>query len=198
MISDKNRNLINRVIESFEWGSIVSIYRIMERGVGNSTIKIPGITRIPYKKVTADDIKKEITTVVEYVMDNNLPHLEYEMWDIMWIDGEWEVEIELPNMSDDQEDDMFLLPFTDSRLEIKFVPQKAVSHEALDISEEEELDEIRIEESDEVVLNRILEKSIQNEKYELASKLSEIINEFYRKIKKETKIKNNGKNQKTQ
>jgi hypothetical protein len=194
MISEKNRDLINRVIGSFEWGSITKIYKLMEKGIGDSTIKISGMPRIPYKKVTEEEIKKEVTLLIEYIIENNIPHLEYGMWSILWINGEWEVEIGLDNSSEfDEEDQNVFLPFADSRLEVNFVPQKAISQETANYQEDSYQG---VEESDETVLNRILDKSIKEENYELASKLKDIINEFYRKMKKETR-KNNEKNKKT-
>jgi hypothetical protein len=193
MISEKNRDLINRVIGSFEWGSITKIYKLMEKGIGDSTIKISGMPRIPYKKVTEEEIKKEVTLLIEYIIENNIPHLEYGMWSILWINGEWEVEIGLDNSSEfDEEEQNVFLPFADSRLEVNFVPQKAISQETATYPEDSYQE---VEESDETVLNRILDKSIKEENYELASKLKDIINEFYRKMKKETR-KNNEKNKK--
>lgn len=193
MISEKNRDLINRVIGSFEWGSITKIYKLMEKGIGDSTIKISGMSRIPYKKVTEEEIKKEVTLLIEYIIENNIPHLEYGMWSILWINGEWEVEIGLDNSSEfDEEEQNVFLPFADSRLEVNFVPQKAISQETATYPEDSYQE---VEESDETVLNRILDKSIKEENYELASKLKDIINEFYRKMKKETR-KNNEKNKK--
>ena len=159
----------------------------MQKGIGESTIKISGISRIPFKKVTEEAIKKEVTFLLEYVIENNIPHLEYGMWTILWINGDWEVEIDLPASDFDEEDHNMFLPFSDSRLEVNFVPQKAISQDSATYQEETGLE---IEESDETVLNRILDKSIKEENYELASKLKDIINEFYRKMKKETRKKN--------
>jgi hypothetical protein len=165
----------------------------MEKGIGDSTIKISGMPRIPYKKVTEEEIKKEVTLLIEYIIENNIPHLEYGMWSILWINGEWEVEIGLDNSSEfDEEEQNVFLPFADSRLEVNFVPQKAISQETATYPEDSYQE---VEESDETVLNRILDKSIKEENYELASKLKDIINEFYRKMKKETR-KNNEKNKK--
>jgi hypothetical protein len=193
MISEKNRDLINRVMNSFEWDSITKIYKLMQKGIGESTTKISGISRIPFKKVSEEAIKKEVTVLLEYVIENNIPHLEYGLWTILWINGEWEVEIDMPpsDFDEETEQNMFL-PFTDSRLEVNFVPQKAISQETITYPENAEEG---VEESDEMVLNRILDKSIKEENYELASKLKEIINEFYRKMKKET-IKRNEKDKK--
>ena len=193
MISEKQKDQINRVNGSIKWGSITKIYKIKEKGIGHSTIKISGMPRIPYKKVTEEEIKKEVTLLIEYIIENNIPHLEYGMWSILWINGEWEVEIGLDNSSEfDEEEQNVFLPFADSRLEVNFVPQKAISQETATYPEDSYQE---VEESDETVLNRILDKSIKEENYELASKLKDIINEFYRKMKKETR-KNNEKNKK--
>jgi hypothetical protein len=196
MITEKNKKLIERVIGSFDWDAIAKIYKIFEKGVGTDSQKISGISRISYKKVTPDDIKKEITAVVTYIVENDIPSLEYDIWNIIWINGEWDIEIEM-NQDGDQEDtdQNFFMPILDSRLEIRFVPQKSVSHEYLDI-EEGEATELDSNDYDEVVLNNILSKAVKEEKYELASKLTDIINEFYRKMKKETRTKKNEKNKK--
>lgn len=201
MISEKNQKLIERVIESFDWDAIAKIYKIFEKGVGSDSQKIIGINRISYKKVKTEDIKKEITSVVTYVVENDIPNLEYDTWNILWINGEWDIEIEIEEGMEFREDSKnIFMPISDSRLEIRFVPQKAVSHEYLEIEGEKdsdtELDPIDSNDYDEVVLNNILSKAIKEERYELASKITEIINEFYRKMKKETRNKKNEKNKK--
>jgi hypothetical protein len=87
MITEKNKKLIERVIGSFDWDAIAKIYKIFEKGVGTDSQKISGISRISYKKVTPDDIKKEITAVVTYIVENDIPSLEYDIWNIIWING---------------------------------------------------------------------------------------------------------------
>ena len=60
-ISEKNKVLINRVIDTIDWSLIHKLYKLVGRSVGKETTQIPGIKKLPRGvKLTEDHIKEEV------------------------------------------------------------------------------------------------------------------------------------------
>lgn len=168
----KNKILAERVIDSIDWESILKIYKILGLKVGEDPQKIPGIRKLHKgEKMTADSIKNEISTVVNYVIENDIPELEYGPWDVIWVNGEWEIDIteEIEQLGDMENlEGRVFIPVQESVLELFFVPFMAVSQEKISPDE--------VDKTEPNDLNSKLKKALEEENYELASKIRDLIN----------------------
>jgi hypothetical protein len=88
----------------------------------------------------------------------------YGPWNILWVNGEWEIEV------DGEDGKNSFIPILESVLELSFSPMVVISKE--DLLDDEELLEI---DTDRESLNRQLEKAIEEENYELAAKIKDLI-----------------------
>lgn len=169
----KNKILAERVIDSIDWESILKIYKILGLKVGEDPQKIPGIKKIPKgEKMTSDSIKNELLIVVNYVIENDITEFEYGPWDVVWVNGEWEIDIseELEDIAEIEDlGGSVYVPIQDSVLELYFVPFMAVSQEKIEHTEEGQKSEPKD-------LNSKLKKALESEDYELASKIRDLIN----------------------
>lgn len=171
-ISEKNQNLINRVLETIDWSLILKFYKLVKRGVGAETTMIKGIKKLKKgEKIQEFHIKEEVRNLIHHVVENDLSQFIYGPWNILWVNGEWEIEVDGEEGS---EDPMFV-PILESVLELNFSPMVVISKETL-ITDEDPM----FIDSDKESLNRQLEKAIDEENYELAAKLKDLI-EMYEK-----------------
>lgn len=171
-ISEKNRQLIERVLDTVDWATILKFYKLVKREIGTETTGIPGIKKLKRgEKISADHIKEEVKSLVHHVVENDLSQFIYGPWNILWVNGEWEIEVDGEEGS---EEPMFV-PILESVLELSFSPMVVISKENL-ISDEDPL----FIDSDKESLGRQLEKAIDEENYELAAKLKDLI-EMYEK-----------------
>lgn len=179
VISEKNRVLINRVIDTIDWSLIHKFYKLVGRTIGTETTQIPGIKKLDKKiKLTDEHIKSEVFHVVNHVVENDISQYAYGPWNIIWVNGEWEME--MPEIDENGKEiengESTFIPIMESMLEIYFSPMIVVSKEMV-VSEEE------IEEKPETAdLQKQMEKALAEENYELASKLRDLI-EVYKKQK---------------
>ncbi|NBU97819.1 MAG: hypothetical protein EBS19_06345 [Spirochaetia bacterium] len=179
VISEKNKVLINRVIDTIDWTLIHKFYKLVGRKIGNEAAQIPGIKKIDRgTKLTDEHIRGEILQVINHVVENDISQYTYGPWDILWVNGEWEMEIldtdeggkEIEN------GESTFIPIMESMLEVYFSPMIVVSREIVLTGDE-------IEEKPETVdLQKQLEKALNDENYELASKLRDLI-DVYKKQK---------------
>jgi hypothetical protein len=171
-ISEKNKQLIERVLETVDWSTILKFYKLVKREIGAETTGIPGIKKLKRgEKISSDHIKEEVKCLVHHVVENDISQFIYGPWNILWVNGEWEIEVEGEEGS---EEPMFV-PILESVLELSFSPMVVISKETL-ITDEDPM----FMDSDKESLNRQLEKAIDEEKYELAAKLKDLI-EMYEK-----------------
>lgn len=171
-ISEKNKQLIERVLETVDWSTILKFYKLVKREIGAETTGIPGIKKLKKgEKLLPDHIKAEVKCLVHHVVENDISQFIYGPWNILWVNGEWEIEVD---GEEDSEEPMFV-PILESVLELSFSPMVVISKENL-ISDEDPL----FMDSDKESLNRQLEKALEEENYELASKLKDLI-EMYEK-----------------
>jgi hypothetical protein len=170
VISEKNKVLINRVIDTIDWTLIHKFYKLVGRTIGTETTQI--------SKLTDEHIKGEVLHVVNHVVENDISQYAYGPWNIVWVNGEWEMEI--PEIDENGKEiengESSFIPIMESMLEIYFSPMIVVSKET--VLSEEEVDE-KPETAD---LQKQLEKALSDENYELASKLRDLI-EVYKKQK---------------
>lgn len=161
-MTDNEKKLVNDVLDSLEWDKIYEIYKILGYGVGEGTQSIPGLKRIPSSKIIQDDIRKELETVIKFLIEDDIPEITYGNWVIYWINSSWNFEIEDEN----GEEDLDTLE-VDSQLEVHFVPIKMWVVDKAEKNIETKIDIEKLEE--------FLEDAIHNENYELAIKLREQI-----------------------
>ena len=171
-MNPKNKILVERVIGSIDWELALKVYKMLKRNVGAEPAKIPGIRKTSKgEKISSDLIKDEVLAVINYAIENDIPELNYGPWNIIWINGEWEIDISEEAENDDApEEDRIYVPINDSVLEVFFSPIVAVS--------QERVDKVKISKDDQKDLNIRLEEAIKDENYELASKIRDLINTY--------------------
>ena len=179
VISEKNKLLINRVIDTIDWPLIHKFYKLVGRTIGNETTQIPGIKKLDKKvKLTEEHIKDEVLHVINHVVENDISQYMYGPWNVIWVNGEWEMEIPETdeNGKEIENGESTFIPIMESMLEVYFSPMVVVSKETVFTEEEME------EKPETVDLQKQLEKALSDENYELASKLRDLI-EVYKKQK---------------
>ena len=174
VISEKNKTLINRVIETIDWTLIHKFYKLVGRTIGTESVQIPGIKKLDKKtKLTEDHIREEVLHIINHVVENDISQYVYGPWSLIWVNGEWEMEV--PQTDDDgneiEDGESMFIPIMESVLEIYFAPMMVVSKETV-LSEDDLEEDSKIESSD---LQKQLDKALKGENYELASKLRDLI-----------------------
>jgi predicted methyltransferase len=73
VISEKNKILISRVIDTIDWPLIHKFYKLVGRTIGTETIQISGIKKLDKKtKLTEDHIKDEVLHIINHVVENDI------------------------------------------------------------------------------------------------------------------------------
>ena len=172
-----NKGIIEKALKSFDWDDIHKMYKVLSLKVGTQSIKIEGLNK--KDKTTPDSIRREVQLVLNFIIDNDMPEIQYGPWSIYWVNGEWEIEIE----PDQPEDESLIVPIMESKLQIHFIPQSTTIKEFLDIDmDDEEYDEILPDGIEELLMfESRLKKAIDNEEYGIASKLRDLIEELKKK-----------------
>jgi len=179
VISEKNKVLINRIINTIDWPLIHKFYKLVGRTIGTETTQIPGIKKLDKKtKLTEEHIKEEVLHVINHVVENDISQYIYGPWNVLWVNGEWEMEIPETdeNGKELENGESTFIPIVESMLEVYFSPMVVVSRETV-LSDEELSDKPDTED-----LQKQLDKALSDENYELASKLRDLI-EVYKKQK---------------
>lgn len=182
VISEKNKLLINRVLDTIDWDLIHKFYKLVGRSVGTETTQIPGVKKLTKGvKLDKSHIKDEINSVVNHIVENDLSQFIYGPWNIVWVNGEWEME--MPEMDENGNEvpggNTNFIPIIESILEIHFSPMVVISKEVV---VDEDGEEITEEPQETVGLKKQLDKALEEENYELASKIRDLI-EMYKKKK---------------
>jgi hypothetical protein len=179
-ISSKNKILINRVLDTIDWPLMLKFYKLVGRTIGTENVQIQGIKKLDKKvKLNEDHIRDEVNHIINHVVENDLAQYIYGPWNVIWVNGEWEMEI--PDTDENGKElpdgESTFVPIIESMLEVYFSPMVVISREeVLDLDEEE------VEKPETGDLQKQLEKAISEENYELASKIRDLI-EVYKKQK---------------
>ena len=167
-----NNKLIDKVISSLDWDSIIEVNKCFKIGVGEGTSVIPGIKRKVFSDtLNKNDIRSELKMLLNYAIDNDVAELFYGPWMIFWVNGEW-IEINIDDDDEDADDDIGedikveLDVNFDSSLEVIYSPQRIHVVGNTDINKDE---------SDVTRLETMLKKAIDTENFELASKIKDIL-----------------------
>jgi hypothetical protein len=175
---DKRKTkIVDKIISGMNWDSILQVNRFFNLGTGEGIDIIPGIKRKPFSdKLTKNDLKNELKTLIKHVLDNNIAEFSYGPWLIFWMDSNW-VSFQLDDSQDYDEEDEGgneesndIQLSIDSTLEVIYSPQRMF----ISFPPDKESEENR-EMTDIAHLEIMLEKALKSEKYELASKIKDLI-----------------------
>jgi hypothetical protein len=167
-ISEKNKLLIERVLETIDWATIFKFYKLVKRKIGSEPNGIPGIKKLKRgEKLSQDHIKEEVKCLLYHVVFNDISQFVYGPWYILWVNGEWEVEFE----SEEGEDENTFIPIMESVIEVSFSPMVVISKENLNYEEIPFFGDDEEEEN----LDEKLERAVNQENYELASEIKKMI-----------------------
>jgi hypothetical protein len=169
-----NNKLIDKVISSLDWDSIIEVNKCFKIGVGEGTSVIPGIKRKVFSDtLNKNDIKSELKILLNYAIENDIAELFYGPWMIFWVNGEW---VELRDDDDDEDDEPIggdikagLNIRFDSSLEVIYSPQR------IHVIGNTEKSDIEKDESDINRLESMLKKAIDTENFELATKIKDLL-----------------------
>ena len=167
-----NNKLIDKVISSLDWDAIYEVNKCFKHGVGDGTSAIPGVKRKPFAdRISKNDIKNELKSLLKYVIENDLAELIYGYWMIFWNNAEWSEESinQLRDQYDDEDEEDFDAIILDSTLEVIYSPQRICA------IENTQLKDLKGEDSDMSNLETMLKKALSREQYELASKIRDVI-----------------------
>ena len=170
----KNYKLIDKVISGLDWDSILEVNKCFKIGVGEGTNAIPGVKRKSFSEdLNKSDLKSELKALLKHVLDNNLAELYYGPWMIYWMDSDWIFESQGQENDDGDldEGEINITLELESNLEVIYSPQRILVLEPL------EKVEGRSEKTGSEVdqLEAMLKKALESEKYELASKIRDLI-----------------------
>ena len=167
----EHSKLMDKVLQSLDWNSILEVYKVFKMGVGGGNEVIPGLKRKPFSEdLDKNDIKNELKTLIKHAIKNHITQLSYGHWIIYWVSDEWELdsefddEIDEDEMDEMEEDFVFVL---EPQLEVIYSPQR--------ISIKGEITPSASKPNENVNLEEMLEKSLKNEDYELATKIRDLI-----------------------
>ena len=180
-ISEKNREFIDKVLNTIDWDLILKFYKLVGRTIGSESTQIPGIKKISSSKLTSEDIKDEVSCIVAHVVENDKAEFFYGPWDITWVNGEWEIEIDPNSMGEESEEEPLFMPILELTLEISFSPMFVSGKEMVVENYEEETGRVSTKSDIKSDLEEELEKALSEENYELASKLRDVISIYKNK-----------------
>ena len=172
-----NNKLIDKVISSLDWDSIIEVNKCFKIGVGEGTSVIPGIKRKVFSDtLNKHDIKSELKTLLNYAIENDIAELFYGPWMIFWVNGEW-VELRNDDDYDDDGDDEPIGGDVKAGLNIKFDSSLEViySPQRIHVIGNTEKNDLAKDESDVSRLETMLKKAIDTENFELATKIKDLL-----------------------
>ena len=107
-MENKIKKLINEAVNCLDWNIIASYYREFEKRYDNKQVR---------RETTKNEIKREITNICKFVIDNSISYFDQEQFIIMW------------NADDDE---------FGGKLEIIFVPTRGSAKEKREDDEEDD------------------------------------------------------------
>jgi hypothetical protein len=170
----EHSKLMDKVLQSLDWDSILEINKVLKLGTGTGNEIIPGVKKKPFgDSLTKNDFKNELKALLKYAIENHVPQLSYGNWIIYWISDDWDVDLHYPEEMDDEEiDELDPEEFNfvmEPRIEVIFSPQR--------INLVGEISQPEGATKEFVNLEEMLEKAIKNEEYELATKIRDLISQ---------------------
>ncbi len=170
----EHSKLMEKVIQSFDWDSILEINRVLKVGTGMGSEIIPGVKKKPFgDKISKGDFKSELKSLIKHAVENHIPQLNYGNWIIYWVSDDWDIEINYPQEIDEDDED----PIGDDETFFVMEPHLEVIYSPQRISLTGEISEFPEDEKEHVNLEEMLSKAIKNEDYELATKIRDLISQ---------------------
>jgi len=168
------QKLLDKVIQSLDWDSILTIHQSFKSGIGQGSEVIPGIKRKNFDEtLSKNDLKGELKTLIKFVIENDYRQYSYGHWVITWFNQEWQqeeiIEMQTEMQEDDEEFESEFFP-RDSKLEVIYAPQRICL--TTNISNDEAPASALTEQ---IALQIMLDKALAQENYEIAQKLQEIL-----------------------
>jgi hypothetical protein len=176
-LTEVDKKLIDGVISTIDWDQILKFYKILNKRIGCEQVKIKGV--IKKDKVDPESAKDELYKVLEFVIENDLPEMNYGPWVILWVNGEWEISelFQFPQEDEEPQQEEIIVPVMESKLQVLFVPQSVIMKEEIEIEEEPFVID------DTLILEGRLKESIDTEDYVLASKIRDLLEELNKRKK---------------
>ena len=170
----QNNKLIDQVISSLDWDSILEVNKSFKIGVGEGPSVIPGLKRKVFgENLTKADLKAELKALLKYVIDNDIAELFYGSWMIFWVNEDW-IEMDFEDMEDEGKID----PEISSSVEIRFDSSLEVIYSPQRICVVGNMQKNKLDNPDESDTNRLeamLKKALDAENYELAGKIKDLL-----------------------
>lgn len=176
-MKENHRKLLNSVIKSIDWESVLKVHQSFNYGVGMGNFAIPGLRRNDnVSTLSIKDLKHELRSVIKYMIINEIPSLQYVYWHIFWTNDEWDFSISLePEDEEDLEDEYLGEEQIDievkARLEVLYCPQRIMLIDSTISSEP-----AGNMEDDEVILQNALKRAVESENYEKAAEIQKLLN----------------------
>lgn len=165
--------VIEKILSGMDWDVIFEVNKCFKHGIGDGVSVIPGVKRKAFADgITKNDLKNELKSLLKYVIVNNIPELIYGYWMIFWNNPLWtdeyldEIREEMEEEGEDLIGDLIL----DPTLEVIYSPQRMYII-ANNIKPQTE-----VESTDSDALDKMLNKALGDEKFELAAKIRDVIN----------------------
>jgi hypothetical protein len=172
-MKNETDKVIDKVLSGMDWDVIFEVNNCFKHGIGDGVSVIPGVKRKSFADgVTKNDLKNELKSLLKYVIVNNIAELVYGYWMIFWNNPIWteeyleEIRDEMSADGEDLMGDIIL----DPTLEVIYSPQRMYII-ANNIKAQTE-----VENTDSHALDKMLNKALDDEKFELAAKIRDVIN----------------------
>lgn len=184
-----HKELVNKVIDAIDWKSILEVHRSFNIGIGISNISVPGVKMKKFSdSLSESDLKRELRSVLKYMIENDIPEINYSYWVIYWTNDDWNFTIDLGEYEDEEEREEMEGDFDEEitmkvkpKIEMLYAPQKLIM--VGEIEEEEEEKSVESETSQMEMLEKLLANSIRDENYEQASRIRDLIRSKNKKSK---------------
>lgn len=170
----EHSKLMEKVLQSFDWDTILEINKVLKMGTGLGSEIVPGLKKKSFSdSITKNDYKSELRSLLKHVIENHTPQMSYGNWIIYWVSDDWDIEVNYSQEMDDEEieeledEDTFFI--MEPHLEVIYSPQR--------ISLKGEISDPITEGKDYVNLEEMLDKAVKNEDYELATKIRDLISQ---------------------
>jgi hypothetical protein len=165
--------VIDKIISGMDWDVIFEVNKCFKHGVGDGVSLIPGVKRKAFADgITKTDLKNELKSLLKYVIENNIAELIYGYWMIFWNNPVWSEEYldEIREEMEDEGEDLIGDLVIDPTLEVIYSPQRMYII-ANNIKNQDQ-----VETTDSDTLDKMLNKALGDEKFELAAKIRDVIN----------------------
>ena len=163
--------VVDKILSGMDWEIILEVNKCFKHGVGDGVSIIPGVKRKAFADgITKNDLKNELKSLLKYVIDNNISELIYGYWMIFWNNPVWTEEY-IEEIREEMEDDDLIGDLViDPTLEVIYSPQRMY------IIANNMKNTIDAEPTDSDTLDKMLNKALGDEKFELAAKIRDVIN----------------------